>query len=123
MKTLKELMLMLEAKTNYNNHTKHWQVRGDDDKHTFKHEKPKVILKDAKPHVDHDAHDEGKKVFAYMKGHEVHHEPDLSKHTSHPVKFQRNSVHPFVHGHTGAPFHGADYVVHDEHGTTAYHKK
>lgn len=113
-----------EEKVNYNNHTVAWQVRGDDDKHTFKDERERVVLHNVKPHVDHDAHAAGKKVYAYLKGKISHDEPDEKEHTSHPVKFNPgNTQHPFVHATTGEPLHHADYVVFHKKQVTAFHKK
>lgn len=112
-----------EEKINYNHTNQHWQVRGDDDKHTFKHEQEKVIIKNAAPYVDHDAHEAGKRVYAYMQGSVQRNEPDLSNHTAHPIHFQRDNVeHPFVHTHDGSPVRHADYVVFHKNKATAYYK-
>lgn len=113
-----------EEKINYNHHTQHWQVRGDDSNHTFKDEREKVILKNPRSYVDHDAHEQGKKVYAYMHGEVVKHEPDLSRHRPHPVKFVRGDTqHPFVHAKTNKPLKSPEYVVFHKNTVTAYHKK
>ena len=115
-----------EEKLNYNHNNQHWQVRGDDEKHSFRGEKERVVLKNPSPYVDHEAHADGKRVYAYMQGEVVHkeHEPDLSNHHSHPVKFVRGDTeHPFVHAETGKPFKQADYMVFHKNQVTAYHKK
>ena len=122
MKTFKSFN---EEKINYNHMKQHWQIRGDESGHPLKSERERVVLQGAKPHVDHDAHLEGKKLYAYMHGSVVRgQEPNLTHHTSHPVKFIRGDTHtPFVHAHTGEPFHGSDYMVFHKNQITAYHKK
>lgn len=116
--------LLDEEKLNYNHTNQHWQVRSDDESHTFRHERERVILKNPKPHIDHDAHEAGKRVYAYMQGDIMRDEPDLSKHKSHPVKFVPGDTdHPFVHAHTGKPFKAPDYMVFHKNAVTAFHKK
>ena len=56
---------LTEEKVNYNHHNQSWQVRGDESHHPLKDHKKHLILKDVKPHIDHEAHDSGKKVYAF----------------------------------------------------------
>ena len=116
--------LIREEKINYNHTNQQWQVRGDDEHHTFKSEHPKVVIKHAEPHVDHDAHESGKKVYAYLKGKVVDKHPDLSKHHARTVKFNRGNIdHPFSHEDDNSPVNKADYVVFHKNKVTAYYKK
>ena len=122
MKTFKSFT---EEKINYNYVKQHWQIRGNESSHPLKTERERVVIQHAKPYVDHDAHLEGKPVYAYMHGNVVrNNEPDLTNYTSHPVKFVKGDIKtPFVHSHTGQPFHGSDYMVFHKNQITAYHKK
>jgi hypothetical protein len=114
----------VEDKVNFNAARTTWQIRGDAEHHPLKREKSRVVMKDVEPHVDYEAHAEGKQVYAYLKGDPVHHEPDLSSHEAHPVAFKRGDPdHPFVHTSNQKPLKKADYVVFDGKKTTAYYKK
>jgi len=113
-----------EDKVNYNHHNQSWQVRGDEDHHPFKHEQKHVILKNVEHHVDHDAHADGKKLYAYLKGHHTKDVPTHKTHTQRPVKFQKDNIHtPFVHSDDNSPMHKADYVEFKGSSVTAHYKK
>lgn len=123
MLTFTQFICFSEEKINYNHTNQHWQVRGDDTHHSFKHELSKVILKDAKPYVDHDAHESGKRVYAYLQGNVVKKTPDLSAHRELSVKFNRGDLEsPFIHAHDNSPVRKADYVVFDKNKIRAYYK-
>jgi hypothetical protein len=97
MKTFKQIR---EDMVNYNHTTQSWQIRHDTTGHAFKVEKSHVILKDAKPHVNHDAHEAGKKIYAYMHGTPV---PSVPKgHKKREIKFS--------HKDDNSPVTHANYV-------------
>lgn len=112
-----------EEKVNYNHHTQSWQLRGDEDHHPFKGEHKHIILKDVEHHVDHDAHDAGKKLYAYLKGNRTKDVPTSKTHKQRPIKFQKDNVHtPFAHSDDNSPMHKADYVEFNGTSATAHYK-
>ena len=122
MKTFKQFIN--EDKVNYNHHNQAWQIRGDEEHHPFKDERKHVILKDVKPHVDHDAHESGKRVYAYLKGNHTKDAPTHKTHTQRTVKFQKDNTHaPYVHSDDNSPVHKADYVEFNGSSVTAHYKK
>ena len=111
-----------EAKVNYNHHTKEWQVRGDDPKHSFKYQQNKVVLKDVKHHVDTEAKESGKKIHTFLQGTPVKEVP--KGHTERKIHFNRGSSdHPFVHSDDNSPVHHANYVSFHGNSITAHYKK
>jgi hypothetical protein len=113
---------MLEDMVNYNHTNQHWQVRHDSPGHVFKGEHPHVILKNAKPHVDHDAHEEGKRVYAYMHGTPTKETPQNT--IKRAIKFNPgNTEHPFVHKDDGTPVKHAHYVEFHGREVHAHYKK
>jgi hypothetical protein len=110
-----------EDKINYNHTNQHWQVRDDKDQH-FKYERPHVIIKQAQPHVDHDAHEAGKRVHVFMKGDKADHVP--TGHHKREIKFNRGNLdHPFIHADDSSPVHHADYVEFHHNKVYAHYKK
>ena len=106
MKTFKQIR---EDMVNYNHTTQSWQIRHDTAGHAFRVEKSHVIIKDAKPHVNHDAHEAGKKIYAYMHGTPVTSVP--KGHKKREIKFNAgNTEHPFSHKDDNSPVTHADYV-------------
>ena len=104
---------------NYNHHSTSWQVRDNDTKR-MKYDNPHVIIKSAKPHIDYDAHEEGKRVYAYMKG-DVVKSADLSNHTKREIKFNKGSLDkPFVHADDNSKVEKADYVEFKSNKVHAY---
>ncbi len=115
--------IISEEKVNYNFRNQHWQIRSDDSDNAFLSEVPKIILQDARPYVDYDAHEEGKKVYAYLQGTVVTDPPDFSEYTAYPIKFVKDELsHPFVYIHNNRPVKRADYIVFDKNTVTAYLK-
>lgn len=113
----------VEDKINYNFLNQHWQIRSDDPTHRFKTEQPRVVVKDAVPYVDYDAHDAGKKIYAYIQGDVVRGTPNTRGYQARPIKFVRDNTHtPFVHTDDGSRFERADYVVFDGRQIMAYYK-
>jgi hypothetical protein len=110
-----------EEMVNYNHTNQHWQIRHDAPGHIFKGEHPHVILKDAKPHVDYDAHDEGKRVYAYMHGTPTKETPKNT--VRRAIKFTGNTEHPFVHKDDGTPVKHAHYVEFKGREVHAHYKK
>jgi hypothetical protein len=109
-----------EEMVNYNHTNQHWQVRSN--AHIFKGEHPHVILKDAKPYVDHDAHEEGKRVYAYMHGTPTKESPKNT--IKRAIKFNPgNTEHPFVHKDDGTPVKHAHYVEFHGREVHAHYKK
>jgi hypothetical protein len=106
---MKTFLKLREEMVNYNHTNQHWQIRHNAVGHTFKKEQSHVILKDAKPHVDHEARDEGKKVHTYMNGTPVASIP--KGHTKREIKFNAgNTEHPFIHKDDNSPVTRANYV-------------
>ncbi len=110
-----------EDMVNYNHTNQQWQLRHDDKGHGFKSEHSRVILKDAVPHVDHDAHEAGKRVYAYMHGTPVKSIPE--KHKKREIKFNPNNIdHPFIHKDDHSPVTHANYVEFDGRNVYAHYK-
>lgn len=119
MKTFRQ---MREDMVNYNHTNQHWQLRHDSEGHGLKGEHPHVILKDARPHVDHDAHEAGKRVYAYMHGTPAKSVP--AGHVKREIKFVRGDAeHPFVHKDDGTPVKNAHYVEFHGSQVHAHYKK
>jgi len=119
MKTFRQFS---EDMVNYNHTNQHWQLRHDSEGHGLKGEHPHVILKGARPHVDHDAHEAGKRVYAYMHGTPAKSVP--AGHNKRPIKFQPgNAEHPFVHKDDNTPVKHADYVEFHGREVHAHYKK
>ena len=113
-----------EDKVNYNPHTQAWQVRGDSDNHPFKHEQKQVMLKNAAPYIDHDAHESGKMLHAFIKGYHTKDRPTSSTHTQRHIKFEKSDVHPgFVHVDDNSPVRKADYIEFNNKHAIAHYKK
>lgn len=113
--------LVVEDMVNYNFVNQAWQVRNDNQ--AFKYEDKKVVLRNAKPHVDHEAHHQGKKVYAYIKG-DIERKPDLSKHEKREVRFNKGSLDkPFIHTDDSSKMHHADYVEFHGNKVHAYYKR
>jgi hypothetical protein len=106
---MKTFLKLREEMVNYNHTNQHWQIRNDTVGHTFKNEQSHVILKDAKPHVDHEAHEAGKKVHTFMHGTPVTLVP--KDHTKREIKFNAgNTDQPFIHKDDSSPVIRANYV-------------
>jgi hypothetical protein len=72
--------------------------------------------------VDHDAHEAGKRVYAYMHGTPARSVP--AGHTKRPIKFQPgNTEHPFVHKDDNTPVKHADYVEFHGREVHAHYKQ
>lgn len=120
MKTFKQFIN--EELVNYNHTTSSWQVRHDKTK-IMKYEHPSVFMKHVSPHVDYDAHEDGKRVYAYLQGTESK-KPNLTNHTKREVKFNRGSLDkPFVHADDNSKVEKADYVEFKGNKVHAYYKK
>jgi hypothetical protein len=119
MKTFRQIR---EDMVNYNHTNQHWQLRHDSEGHGLKAEHPHVILKDASPHVDYDAHEAGKRVYTYMHGTPTKAVP--KGHIKREIKFVRGDIeHPFVHVDDNSPVKHAHYVEFHGNKVHAHYKK
>jgi hypothetical protein len=122
MKTFKQFFI--EDVVNYNHHNQAWQVRGDSEHYPFKGEHKHVIMKDVEPHVDYDAHESGKRLYAYLKGNHTKDVPTSATHKQRPIKFQKDNIdHPFVHTDDNSPVKKAHYVEFKGNSVIAHYKK
>lgn len=113
-----------EDKVNYNHHNQSWQVRSDDAHHSFKHETKNIILKNAKPHIDHEAQESGKKLHAFIQGNHTKDQPTSKTHNQRHIKFKKSELHSgFVHADDNSPVHHADYVEFNNNHAIAHYKK
>lgn len=115
------LSFIEEDMVNYNHVNQHWQLRHDAEGHGFKSEHPHLILKDAKPHVDYDALEAGKRVHAYIHGTPTKSIP--AGHSKREIKFNPgNTDHPFIHKDDGSPVTHAHYVEFNGKTVHAHYK-
>ena len=119
---MKSFAKLREDMVNYNHTNQHWQRRHDSEGHAFKDEHPHLIIKDAKPYVDHDAHEAGKRVQVYMHGTPTKSVP--AGHVKRAIKFNPgNTEHPFVHRDDNSPVTKAHYVEFKGREVHAHYKK
>ena len=114
---------LFEDNINYNFTNQHWQIRSDEAPYAFKSEKERVVLKNVVPYVDHNAYENGKKIYAYLQGTVVDNNVDFSNYKPMPVKFVKGDLNnPFVHIPNSSPVKHADYMLFYKNTVTAYYK-
>jgi len=119
---MKSFAKLREDMVNYNHTNQHWQQRHDTEGHAFKGEHPHLIIKGARPHVDYDALEAGKRLHVYMHGTPTKAIP--RGHVRREIKFNPgNTDHPFVHKDDNTPVKHADYVEFKGREVHAHYKK
>jgi hypothetical protein len=112
-----------EEMINYNAAKGTWQVRSNSEPFRYMYERTTVLIQNVDVFVDEDAIEQGKRIYAYLRGDVVRNNPDLSDYTPFPIKYNKGDQdHPFINSESGKVVTNMDYALFDKSGVTGYVK-